>query len=640
MTGENLMARLLLTLTLGLACLATPGRAAVDKQKVDAAVQKGVEYLKTVGGGGGGPNGMHDTTARLGGRALVGLALLEADVPKNDPAVASITQLVRLGGLGEGRTYDLALGILYLDKLNEPADIPLIQLLGARLIVGQNNFGGWSYTCVADVPQAEQARLQGALRPVGTAGLHPEAQKVLRLGRGGGGNAVGGDDNSNTQFAIIGVWVAQRRGVPASSAISAIDNRFLRTQSPTDHGWSYSASNGANTSTPAMTCAGLLGLAVGKANDEARKAGRKLVGEGNPTPPKPKDDDPFFNPPAKAEKPKPEEDPDEEMPDEEEEEKKKKAPTIRDMAIDRALQALGRTIGGKGVVMADGGHWGGVGDLYFIWSLERVGVAYGLETIGDVDWYQWGVNTILPAQQPNGSWIGSHGPPVQTAFAVLFLKKANFIADVTRQLDGKVKDPGNGELRGSRGGPLAIAAMGRRIDPNTEGPPDPKNPDLNRVRGPSEADRIAAGLVAKQPDTKWDGKLKAARESKGGQFTAGLAQAVPFLSERRAILAREALADRLVRMTPDTLAKMMKDRDAELRRAACLAAAMKDQKTLTLDLIERVTDIDDAVVRAARASLKAMFNQDFGPPTGANDERKRIALDEWKSWYTTDGPRP
>ena len=182
--------------------------------------------------------------------------------------------------------------------------------------------------------------------------------------------------------------------------------------------------------------------------------------------------------------------------------------------------------------------------------------------------------------------------------------------------------------------------MGRKIDLNTEGPPDPKNPEANRVRGPSEADRIATGLIAKQPDTKWDAKLKAARETKGGQWTAGLAQAIPFLSEKRSIIARDALADRLTRMTAGTLQKLMKDRDAELRRAACLAAAMKDEKSLALDLIERVTDIDDIVVRAARASLKAMFNKDFGPPTGANDDRKRISLDEWKSWYTIDGPKP
>lgn len=635
------MRHVLPILCLGALCalLPAPGsRAAVDPEKNNAAIKRGVEFLKKAA--------FQDTTHGIGAAALAGLAMLEAELPANDPVILAIAKGVRETGLGETKTYNLALGILFLDKLNDSRDVPLIQVLGARLLVGQNNFGGWSYSCGEAIPAAEQLRLAGALKPIGT-GLHPEAQKILRSGRrnlGGGvgeGMMMGGDDNSNTQFAIVGTWVAQRRGVPASAAINAIDNRFLRTQSPVDHGWGYNVGTGGS-STPAMTCAGLLGLAVGKANDEARKSGKKLVGEGNPDKPrKIKDDDAFFNPPGKDEKPKEEEDETDEEMEDDEDKQKKKPPTVRDMAIDRALLALGRVIGSKapGGDVPQGGHWGGTGDLYFVWSLERVAVAYGLQTIGDVDWYDWGVKRLLPAQQADGSWGGSHGPAVETAFAVLFLKKSNLVSDLTRQIDGKVKDPGAGELRGSRGGPIAIAAMGRKIDVNTEGPPDPKNPEAARVRGPSEADRIANGLIARQTDAKWEAKLKAARENKGGQWTAGLAQSIPFLSEKRSIMAREALADRLVRMNSETLARLMKDRDAELRRAACLAAAMKDDRTLTLDLIERVTDIDDIVVRAARASLKAMFNKDFGPPTGANDERKRIALDEWKSWYTIDGPK-
>ncbi len=627
-------------LALGTLCALLPapgGRAAVDPEKNNAAIKRGVEFLKK--------NAFAQNGHGIGATALAGLAMLEAEVPANDPAILAIAKAVRETGLGEAKTYNLALDILFLDKLNDPRDVPLIQVLGARLIVGQNTNGGWTYKCGEDTPAAEQARLAAALKPIGT-GLHPEALKILRGGRRvlgmgmGEGMFIGGDDNSNTQFAIVGTWVAQRRGVPASAAIAAIDNRFLRTQSPTDHGWGYNLGTGGS-STPAMTCAGLLGLAVGKANDEARKSGKKLAGEGNPDKPrKVKDDDAFFNPPGKDEKPKEEdEETDEEMEDDEEKQKKK-PPTMRDMAIDRALLALGRVIGSKAPGgVPQGGHWGGTEDLYFIWSLERVAVAYGLQTIGDVDWYDWGVKKILPSQQADGSWPGGHGAAVETAFAVLFLKRSNLVSDLTRQIDGKVKDPGAGELRGSRGGPIAIAAMGRKIDVNTEGPPDPKNPDAARVRGPSEADRIASGLVARQTDAKWDAKLKAARENKGGQWTAGLAQSIPFLSEKRSIAAREALAERLVRMTPDTLARLMKDRDAELRRAACLAAAMRDDRSLALDLIERVTDIDDIVVRAARASLKAMFNKDFGPPTGANDDRKRIALDEWKSWYTIDGPK-
>ncbi|QEL15683.1 hypothetical protein [Limnoglobus roseus] len=618
-----------LCLVLALATVGLPATGAVDKQKNDAALKKGVEFLK---------QHLNETAHGTGVPALVGLAMLEGDVPKTDPAIVSITRALREGGPGETKTYNLALSVLFLDKHNDPNDVPLIQLLGARLIVGQTNFGGWGYNCFPEVPAAEQARLASALRPTGAGGLHPEAAAILRLGRAGNAASEGGDDNSNTQFGLIGTWVAQRRGVPASPAITAVDTRFLRTQSPTDHGWSYNASTSGASSTPAMTCAGLLGLAVGKANDEARKAGRKLVGEGNPKPKAKEDDDPFYNPPARNEKPKKEEEAEDDP--EEDDQPKKKPLTIRDMAIERALQALGRVLK-QGSGGASAGTRGGVDDLYFLWSLERVAVAYGLDTIGDVDWYEWGTKSLLATQGADGSWPGGNdGTVVNTAFAVLFLKKSNLVADLTRQINGKIKDPGNGELRGSRGGPLAIAAFGRKIDVNTDGAPDPTSPNVGKVRGLSEADRIANGLLAKQSDTKWDGKLKAVRDGKGGQNTAGLAQAIPLLPDKRMIEARAALADRLTRMTAATLKAMLADRDAELRRAACLAVAMKDEKSLTLDLIDRVTDIDDIVVRATRASLKAMFNKDLGPPTGSNDERKRIALDEWKSWYTREGPKP
>src|SRR5207248_2718335 len=36
-----------------------------------------------------------------------------------------------------------------------------------------------------------------------------------------------------------------------------------------------------------------------------------------------------------------------------------------------------------------------VGDLYFLWSLERMAVVYDLGKIGGEDWYAWGVPFIL-----------------------------------------------------------------------------------------------------------------------------------------------------------------------------------------------------------------------------------------------------
>ena len=76
-----------------------------------------------------------------------------------------------------------------------------------------------------------------------------------------------------------------------------------------------------------------------------------------------------------------------------------------------------------------------MGDLYFLWTLERVGVIYSKDLIGGKDWYDWGYPIVLKAQEPDGSWDEKHrqrfGPEVDTPFALLFLKLANIARDLT-----------------------------------------------------------------------------------------------------------------------------------------------------------------------------------------------------------------
>ena len=72
------------------------------------------------------------------------------------------------------------------------------------------------------------------------------------------------DDNSNTQFGILGTWVARRNGVPVEAALDRIENRFVGRQNPRTGGWAYSGLTGGPGS-PSMTCCGLLGLATAPA---------------------------------------------------------------------------------------------------------------------------------------------------------------------------------------------------------------------------------------------------------------------------------------------------------------------------------------------------------------------------------------
>ena len=75
-----------------------------------------------------------------------------------------------------------------------------------------------------------------------------------------------------------------------------------------------------------------------------------------------------------------------------------------------------------------------LGDIYFLWCVERVAVIYGMERIENKDWYRWGRKWLLDTQSPDGSWSDRYGPEIDTAFAVLFLTRDNPAQDLTVKL--------------------------------------------------------------------------------------------------------------------------------------------------------------------------------------------------------------
>src|SRR6516162_7756666 len=108
-----------------------PGQ--VTPEQIENGIKKATAYLK----------GVYKTPPRddgnygLGPAALAGLAMLEADVPTNDPSVQNIARAVRERAITEIRTYQISLFVLFLDRLRDPADVPILQLLGVRLLAGQ-----------------------------------------------------------------------------------------------------------------------------------------------------------------------------------------------------------------------------------------------------------------------------------------------------------------------------------------------------------------------------------------------------------------------------------------------------------------------------------------------------------------------
>lgn len=590
------------------------GASAATPKEIEAAKKKGADWIKAKYSKG--------ASGEIGPMCLSGLALLEYGTPGDDPAVKAITAFVRNAAYSQTQTYQISLCLMYLERYGEPADIPLVQALAVRLLVGQASNGGWTYMSIGGVSQADEQVLR-ALKPGVVGKLHPEVEKygqALTAARAApGGAAPLGDDNSNTQFAVIALWMSRKHGVPVDGALDLSEKRFLATQNPRTGCWPYASQlpgviAQAQDGSPAMYCAGLIGLSTGIARREERlqkpEPKKKPDTGGDPK----KDlDDPFTNPPAKPADPK------------------KPAParplTITERSAQFAYQGLGMHVAesaraGNGSLNIKGeihGHH----DYYFLWSVERVGVIYGWEKIGGVDWYEAGAHSLVHAQTPEGCWNAhSYGTEVNTGFAMLFLCRSN----LARDLAGKVQKEAVTELKAGNTAPDK-----KGNNPGT-GKPDPLA-SVPFVPGPtgSEIGTLAAELL-RASDQDWTKVLAKLRETKGAINTQALVVAITRLEADRRKEAREALAERLTRMNAETLRAMAKEPEPELRRGAILAMAMKDEKVHIPDLIAAITDEEDIVIRAARAGLRSLTGEDFGPAPNATAGEKQLAADSWKKW--------
>ena len=173
-------------------------------------------------------------------------------------------------------------------------------------------------------------------------------------------------DNSVTQYGVLGVWAACRAGVdPGDAFWEKMSKHFLDCQNP-DGGWGYEqGGSSANMATAGLATMFLVfDMYHGRQYYQADK--------GNP-----------FT-------------------------KGKAAKCL--LAIDRGMGWLDEN-GGRN------------NDGYYLYGIERTGVASGRRRIGGHDWFKEGAAAVLCAQQPDGLIpMGGHGGPlVNTAFATLFM---------------------------------------------------------------------------------------------------------------------------------------------------------------------------------------------------------------------------
>ncbi len=390
-----------------------------EQAKVDKAIDKSIAFLKhTQSKKGGWPQLPAYRRYLVGPHALPALALLEAGVPKDDPVVQRAADYIRPHLPKLNQTYEISLALLFLDRLGDPQDEAAIRSLALRLVAGQCRSGGWCYRCPT-LSRTNEEALTELLRQWQEAAANkkalpavPKDFKVLTVFQDPAELAAwqdplndkvtvnqlftGHTDNSNTQFAILALWAARRHQPPLGPTLRLVARRFENSQNP-DGTWFYQYRPVRHGVDPvrtmrSMTTVGLLGLAL-----------REGLRPERTTP-----------------------------------------PATPDEQVLRGLAAVSLFIGEptgqmkRPVPMTD---------LYYLWSLERLAMLYDLPTIGGKDWYRWGAEILVTNQTHRGDWppweLGpqdmncNFGPSLNTAFALLFLKRSQLLPELTAKLPYK-----------------------------------------------------------------------------------------------------------------------------------------------------------------------------------------------------------
>lgn len=364
------------------------------RAEIDRAIARGTVFLKDQQTERGEWTYTLNHDHELGITALAGLALLENGVPPTDSSIARADEVVRVLAKRSDQTYDLSLAILFLGRVRKGQTgetDALIRRLADRL-AGGGNEGFWGY----NVPLAGDdsgPRSAGRLRRFFSSGAA---------------------DNSNTQFALLGLWAASRHGFDANEALREVDAHFRETRGP-DGRWGYTPGDRGRDS---MTCAGLMGLAIASSR------------------------------PALAER-----------------------QTAR--ARGAALAADPVFVAALKAVAEDAHRIDARSDIYYLWSLERVCVALGLRDLDGFDWYGVGSRELLRRQQFDGGWPQQvWGRLPNTCLALLFLRKANLAFELDRVLRlpgagpapaAKSTTPSESDAAGADPTPVAVADGGATV---------------------------------------------------------------------------------------------------------------------------------------------------------------------------------
>jgi len=334
-----------------------PARGEVTSEQVERAIRRGVAFLKSRQQGDGTWAGQSGVTP------LAVLALTTAGEPISSRSVAAAhSAILQIDDGGHYETYTIALKAMAL--ATNPAKY-------GRAIEAYAN-------------RLQDSQIQGGGRT--TSGSWGYGKM----------SAVGGSgDNSNAQYAVLGLYAASEVGVRISPIVWRRARRYWEDSQGRDGSFSYKSGIPLG-GTGSMTCAGISSLLMtGMKHHDSLE---RLVGNH--------------------------------------------IERCGDQAVDPALAhgldwlAVHFDVRGN----INSGEW----KYYYLYGLERVGRLSGLRYFGRHDWYREGAAELVRLQDPiGGFWRGAglEGDPVlATSFALLFLAKGRSPVLINKLKHGPGRD--------------------------------------------------------------------------------------------------------------------------------------------------------------------------------------------------------
>ena len=335
---------------------ATPrARADVSRTEVERAIKDGVRFLlKQQRDDGSWPDA--DARASTGTTSLVTLALLTAGEKPSSPAIRKALDYLKESSAEDmHRTYSVALQTMVF-ALADPDRFKVhiadnVNWLERAQLKRGDHFewpGTWTYSSDKEAP----------------------------------------GDNSNTQYALLGLYAASEVGVPVKREVWALSRDYWEHAQKADGSWGYMP-NDHQPSTASMTCAGISSLII---TGLRRYEGQEVLLEDG---------------------------------------------TVRNCGQGAVNPHLQRGIDWLSAHFRVGENYGKglLWKYYYLYGLERAGRLTGLRFFGadpvtgrPWDWYREGAEHLVHLQDKlSGFWPGGEAteqnPLVSTSFALLFLAK-------------------------------------------------------------------------------------------------------------------------------------------------------------------------------------------------------------------------